>query len=197
MRKQGVRMLAIICLLCLLGGCTSIAQDEGSVSSVPMPETEASVKPEEQDTSADNEIVAQKIEEGQLVTEVPELTVVCGGQSVTASGGTSSWHYTEGGSGVSMIGCGAHPLDAQEYMPVLKMTDEIAALVFTYAPDAWSASRWSDDNWGNTEAKSEPVMKSEDGTGLVLEKGYIYEIYAEWNAVKSSGGDSYYSFYVK
>lgn len=197
MRKQKVGLLAIGCIFCLLCGCTVDAQNEGAVSRIPMPETSETSTETETKLSTETETEVKKITEEQLVKEVPDLTVVCGGQSINALHGTSYWHYVEGDSGVGTNSCSMHPLDAQEHMPILDMTEGIATLEFTYVPDTWSACCWSDENWGNTDAESEPAVKTEGGTGIALESGYIYEIHAQWDSVKSCGGDGYYSFYVQ
>ena len=101
------------------------------------------------------------IEQVGVLTEPPEMTVVCNGKQITALRGTYSWEYqNEDGTSTAIEADSMHPLDAQEYMPDLPLAYSYqssvsafrAYLQFAVAPDEIDVVYWSTDCWGNASA---------------------------------------------
>ncbi|MCR5683688.1 MAG: copper amine oxidase N-terminal domain-containing protein [Clostridiales bacterium] len=146
-----------------------------------------------------------------VLKEPPALTVVCGeNKSIRALKGTYSWKYQkEDGTEIGINADSMHPLTAKKYMQYLENLDSSrASLLWTTAPDDVSVRCWSEECWGQFDAKSEnipvEVFETEalDGSysrGFMIElKGgsCIYEVIAKWDSFEKYNGTASYSFYT-
>ncbi len=134
----------------------------------------------------------------------PAMTVSCGGQSVPAILGTSSWRCgpAEAFTLAKMIDC-LHVLQSKDHMTALPLSsdDLQGRLVFAAPPTSVTATRWSGEHWDQPDAKGEAVTvtPAEDGSyGLDLQTGgeYIYEVIALWTGDTPYGGTVRYGFYT-
>lgn len=151
----------------------------------------------------------------EMLTEPPELTVVCGEASVKALKGGYSWEIVNNdGTCTATIADSAHPLQYEDITPVLTLVpgtmshaDPLTAyLQFETAPDEVSVRCWSEDCWGKDDSGSEAVevktieIDFADGshaTGFKIvlkDGGYIYEVTAEWDCPGQYSGKGTYIF---
>ena len=137
---------------------------------------------------------------------------------MAANRGTTSWTYENGdGTGAGFESDSIHPLEAKEFMLPLSINPTatssndplVAYLRWDIMPDKVTVHCWSEECWGQFDAKSEDVpvevlkIDFADGsydTNFCIElkdENYIYEIIAEWNSAQNYGGTVYYSFYTE
>ena len=157
------------------------------------------------------------MEQGGVLTEPPELTVVCNEKQITALRGTYSWAYqNKDGTSTCIEADSMHPLESKEYMPDLPLAYSAysatssfrAHFQFSVLPDEVEIVYWNVDCWGDTSAKETvlPVrtieVESADGswsvdyTADLLPGNNIYEIIAKWSSSEEYNGVAHYSFYT-
>ena len=145
-------------------------------------------------------------------TEPPELTVTnAQGASITAHSGSYDWDYTlKSGERTGVIADGAHPLDeiCRDMTPILEMPIAVSAS-FHYtvtlsfgdcAPDSVILRCWSEQCWGDTQAKAEKlsVQRQDDGTytAVLIPSAGIFQVDAQWDT-EDYCGRAFYSFCTK
>ena len=190
--KRRSRAAAVTCvllwLLSCLGGCAPTAEEippgSGSIAG-----TEPAGAPE-----------------AVTLSQPPALTVACGGVSIEALRGTTSWMYqTEGGAWTGMEADSMHPLQAKEYMTPLTLPSSgplTAYLAWDVLPDRVTVRCWSEKYWGQYDAPAEAVpaelAEAAPGCAIPLKDGtYIYEVTAHWNSRETWQGSAHYSFYTQ
>ena len=142
-----------------------------------------------------------------IPAEPPELTVTnAQGASITAMGGSYDWDYDLGnGQRSGAIACGAHPLDeiCRDMTPILEMPVAVSAS-FHYtvtldfgdcAPDSVILRCWSEQCWGDTEAKPEKLFAERQDNGaytveLIPSIG-VFAVDASWDAEDYKGTATY------
>ena len=142
-----------------------------------------------------------------IPAEPPELTVAnAQGASITAMGGSYDWDYDLGnGQRSGAIACGAHPLDeiCRDMTPILEMPVAVSAS-FHYtvtldfgdcAPDSVILRCWSEQCWGDTEAKPEKLFAERQDNGaytveLIPSIG-VFAVDASWDAEDYKGTATY------
>ena len=98
----------------------------------------------------------------------PTLTVTSANAcSVTLKSSSYDWTYTQGLQSMTVIACGAHPLDetSRDITPVLEIPFAVSAAYFytvtldfgDNSPDSVSLRCWPSDAWGSTGMPSETV----------------------------------------
>lgn len=145
-------------------------------------------------------------------TEPPELTVTnAQGASITAHSGSYDWDYIlKSGERTGVIADGAHPLDeiCRDMTPILEMPIAVSAS-FHYtvtlsfgdcAPDSVILRCWSEQCWGDTQAKAEKlsVQRQDDGTytAVLIPSAGIFQVDAQWDT-EDYCGRAFYSFCTK
>ena len=140
-------------------------------------------------------------------TEPPELTVAnAQGASITAMGGSYDWDYDLGnGQRSGAIACGAHPLDEmyRDSTPALEMPIALSASSYytvtldfgDCAPDSVILRCWSEQCWGDTEAKPEKLFAERQDNGaytveLIPSIG-VFAVDASWDAEDYKGTATY------
>ena len=140
-------------------------------------------------------------------TEPPELTVAnTQGASITAMGGSYDWDYDLGnGQRSGAIACGAHPLDEmyRDSTPALEMPIALSASSYytvtldfgDCAPDSVILRCWSEQCWGDTEAKPEKLFAERQDNGaytveLIPSIG-VFAVDASWDAEDYKGTATY------
>ena len=157
------------------------------------------------------------IEQVGVLTEPPEMTVVCNGKQITALRGTYSWEYqNEDGTSTAIEADSMHPLEAQEFMTYLPLAYSYQSSVsafrayfqFVVAPDEIDVVYWSTDCWNKPSEDSRELevqaievdfvdgSYSTDHVMKLVDGNYIYEVVAKWNSSVEYGGTAYYSFYT-
>jgi hypothetical protein len=138
--------------------------------------------------------------------DIPDMTIIYGTEqlSILVKHGTAGWNYFYNNNITSFVADGAHPLQNYDYMPKIKRTGTVTELKlsFAYPPTKITARYWTNDYIGDVTAfeKYFQVAEVNDNT-IVLpteEKGYIYEVKAEWENTNGTerAGYSNYAFYV-
>lgn len=107
----------------------------------------------------------------------PTLTVTSANAcSVTLKSSSYDWTYPQGLQSMTVIACGAHPLDetCRDITPVLEMPFTVSAAYFytvtldfgDNSPESVSLRCWPSDAWGSTGMPSETVtaQRQDDGT---------------------------------
>ena len=110
----------------------------------------------------------------------PTLTVTSANAcSVTLKSSSYDWTYPQGLQSMTVIACGAHPLDetCRDITPVLEMPFTVSAAYFytvtldfgDNSPESVSLRYWNDACWGDTEAQAETLsaQRQDDGTYTV------------------------------
>ena len=136
----------------------------------------------------------------------PTLTVTSANAcSVTLKSSSYDWTYTQGLQSMTVIACGAHPLDetSRDITPVLEMPFAVSGAYFytvtldfgDNSPDSVSLRYWNDACWGDTEAQSETISaeRQDDGTytaELIPSVG-IFAVDASWNTDDYQGRACY------
>ena len=106
----------------------------------------------------------------------PTLTVTSANAcSVTLKSSSYDWTYPQGLQSMTVIACGAHPLDetSRDITPVLEMPFAVSAAYFytvtldfsDNSPDSVSLRCWPSDAWGSTGLPSETVTAQRQDNG--------------------------------
>ena len=106
----------------------------------------------------------------------PTLTVTSANAcSVTLKSSSYDWTYPQGLQSMTVIACGAHPLDetSRNITPVLEMPFAVSAAYFytvtldfgDNSPDSVSLRCWPSDAWGSTGMPSETVTAQRQDNG--------------------------------
>lgn len=134
----------------------------------------------------------------------PTLTVTSANAcSVTLKSSSYDWTYPQGLQSMTVIACGAHPLDetSRDITPVLEMPFTVSAAYFytvtldfgDNSPDSVSLRYWNDACWGDTEAQAETLsaQRQDDGTYTVemIPSVGIFAVDALWD-----GSSATYTF---
>ena len=127
----------------------------------------------------------------------PTLTVTsANARSVTLQSGSYDWTYPQGLQSMTVIACGAHPLDetCRDITPVLEMPFTVSAAYFytvtldfgDNSPESVSLRCWPSDAWGSTGMPSETVtaQRQDDGTfrAELPQSDGIFAVDALWDA---------------
>lgn len=134
----------------------------------------------------------------------PTLTVTSANAcSVTLKSSSYDWTYTQGLQSMTVIACGAHPLDetSRDITPVLEMPFAVsAAYLYTVtldfgdnSPDSVSLRCWPSDAWGSTGMPSETVTAQRQDNGTfraeLPQSDGIFAVDALWD-----GSSATYTF---
>ena len=106
----------------------------------------------------------------------PTLTVTSANAcSVTLKSSSYDWTYPQGLQSMTVIACGAHPLDetSRDITPVLEMPFAVSAAYFytvtldfgDNSPESVSVRCWPSDAWGSTGMPSETVTAQRQDNG--------------------------------
>ena len=127
----------------------------------------------------------------------PTLTVTSANAcSVTLKSSSYDWTYPQGLQSMTVIACGAHPLDetCRDITPVLEMPFAVSAAYFytvtldfgDNSPDSVSLRCWPSDAWGSTGMPSETVTAQEQDNGTfraeLPQSDGIFAVDALWDA---------------
>ena len=127
----------------------------------------------------------------------PTLTVTSANAcSVTLKSSSYDWTYTQGLQSMTVIACGAHPLDetSRDITPVLEMPFAVSAAYFytvtldfgDNSPDSVSLRCWPSDAWGSTGMPSETVTAQRQDNGTFCaelpQSDGIFAVDALWDA---------------
>ena len=127
----------------------------------------------------------------------PTLTVTSANAcSVTLKSSSYDWTYTQGLQSMTVIACGAHPLDetSRDITPVLEMPFTVSAAYFytvtldfgDNSPDSVSLRCWPSDAWGSTVMPSETVTAQRQDNGTfraeLPQSDGIFAVDALWDA---------------
>ena len=134
----------------------------------------------------------------------PTLTVTSANAcSVTLKSGSYDWTYPQGLQSMTVIACGAHPLDetSRDITPVLEMPFTVSAAYFytvtldfsDNSPDSVSLRCWPSDAWGSTGMSSETVTAQRQDNGTfraeLPQSDGIFAVDALWD-----GSSATYTF---
>lgn len=134
----------------------------------------------------------------------PTLTVTSANAcSVTLKSSSYDWTYTQGLQSMTVIACGAHPLDetSRDITPVLEMPFAVSAAYFytvtldfgDNSPDSVSLRCWPSDAWGTTGMPSETVTAQRQDNGTfraeLPQSDGIFAVDALWD-----GSSATYTF---
>lgn len=134
----------------------------------------------------------------------PTLTVTSANAcSVTLKSSSYDWTYPQGLQSMTVIACGAHPLDetSRDITPVLEMPFTVSAAYFytvtldfgDNSPESVSVRCWPSDAWGSTGMPSETVtaQRQDDGTfrAELPQSDGIFAVDALWD-----GSSATYTF---
>lgn len=134
----------------------------------------------------------------------PTLTVTSANAcSVTLKSSSYDWTYTQGLQSMTVIACGAHPLDenCRDITPVLEMPFAVSAAYFytvtldfgDNSPDSVSLRCWPSDAWGSTGLSSETVTAQRQDNGTfraeLPQSDGIFAVDALWD-----GSSATYTF---
>ena len=134
----------------------------------------------------------------------PTLTVTSANAcSVTLKSSSYDWTYTQGLQSMTVIACGAHPLDetSRDITPVLEMPFTVSAAYFytvtldfgDNSPDSVSLRCWPSDAWGSTGMPSETVTAQRQDNGTFCaelpQSDGIFAVDALWD-----GSSATYTF---
>lgn len=134
----------------------------------------------------------------------PTLTVTSANAcSVTLKSSSYDWTYTQGLQSMTVIACGAHPLDetSRDITPVLEMPFAVSAAYFytvtldfgDNSPDSVSLRCWPSDAWGSTGMSSETVTAQRQDNGTfraeLPQSDGIFAVDALWD-----GSSATYTF---
>lgn len=127
----------------------------------------------------------------------PTLTVASANAcSVTLKSSSYDWTYTQGLQSMTVIACGAHPLDetSRDITPVLEMPFTVSAAYFytvtldfgDNSPDSVSLRCWPSNAWGSTGMPSETVTAQRQDNGTfraeLPQSDGIFAVDALWDA---------------
>ena len=134
----------------------------------------------------------------------PTLTVTSANAcSVTIKSSSYDWTYPQGLQSMTVIACGAHPLDetSRDITPVLEMPFTVSAAYFytvtldfgDNSPDSVSLRCWPSDAWGSTGMPSETVTAQRQDNGTfraeLPQSDGIFAVDALWD-----GSSATYTF---
>ena len=134
----------------------------------------------------------------------PTLTVTgANACSVTLKSSSYDWTYPQGLQSMTVIACGAHPLDetSRDITPVLEMPFAVSAAYFytvtldfgDNSPDSVSLRCWPSDAWGSTGMPSETVTAQRQDNGTfraeLPQSDGIFAVDALWD-----GSSATYTF---
>lgn len=134
----------------------------------------------------------------------PTLTVTSANAcSVTLKSSSYDWTYPQGLQSMTVIACGAHPLDetSRDITPVLEMPFAVSAAYFytvtldfsDNSPDSVSVRCWPSDAWGSTGMSSETVTAQRQDNGTfraeLPQSDGIFAVDALWD-----GSSATYTF---
>lgn len=134
----------------------------------------------------------------------PTLTVTgANACSVTLKSSSYDWTYPQGLQSMTVIACGAHPLDetSRDITPVLEMPFTVSAAYFytvtldfsDNSPDSVSLRCWPSDAWGSTGMPSETVTAQRQDNGTfraeLPQSDGIFAVDALWD-----GSSATYTF---
>lgn len=134
----------------------------------------------------------------------PTLTVTSANAcSVTLKSSSYDWTYPQGLQSMTVIACGAHPLDetSRDITPVLEMPFTVSAAYFytvtldfgDNSPDSVSLRCWPSDAWGTTGMPSETVTAQRQDNGTfraeLPQSDGIFAVDALWD-----GSSATYTF---
>ena len=125
--------------------------------------------------------------------------------SVTLKSSSYDWTYTQGLQSMTVIACGAHPLDenCRDITPVLEMPFTVSAAYFytvtldfgDNSPDSVSLRYWNDACWGDTEAQAETLSAQRQDNGTfraeLPQSDGIFAVDASWDADDYQGAATY------
>lgn len=127
----------------------------------------------------------------------PTLTVTSANAcSVTLKSSSYDWTYPQGLQSMTVIACGAHPLDetSRDITPVLEMPFAVSAAYFytvtldfgDNSADSVSLRCWPSDAWGSTGVPSETVTAQRQDNGTfraeLPQSDGIFAVDALWDA---------------
>ena len=127
----------------------------------------------------------------------PTLTVTSANAcSVTLKSSSYDWTYPQGLQSMTVIACGAHPLDetSRDITPVLEMPFAVSAAYFytvtldfgDNSPESVSLRCWPSDAWGTTGMPSETVTAQRQDNGTfraeLPQSDGIFAVDALWDA---------------
>lgn len=127
----------------------------------------------------------------------PTLTVTSANAcSVTLKSSSYDWTYPQGLQSMTVIACGAHPLDenSRDITPVLEMPFAVSAAYFytvtldfgDNSPESVSLRCWPSDAWGSTGMPSETVTAQRQDNGTfraeLPQNDGIFAVDALWDA---------------
>lgn len=134
----------------------------------------------------------------------PTLTVTSANAcSVTLKSSSYDWTYPQGLQSMTVIACGAHPLDenSRDITPVLEMPFAVSAAYFytvtldfgDNSPESVSVRCWPSDAWGTTGMPSETVTAQRQDNGTfraeLPQSDGIFAVDALWD-----GSSATYTF---
>ena len=134
----------------------------------------------------------------------PTLTVTSANAcSVALKSSSYDWTYPQGLQSMTVIACGAHPLDetSRDITPVLEMPFTVSAAYFytvtldfgDNSPDSVSLRCWPSDAWGSTGMPSETVTAQRQDNGTfraeLPQSDGIFAVDALWD-----GSSATYTF---
>lgn len=134
----------------------------------------------------------------------PTLTVTSANAcSVTLKSSSYDWTYPQGLQSMTVIACGAHPLDetSRDITPVLEMPFTVSAAYFytvtldfgDNSPDSVSLRCWPSNAWGSTGMPSETVTAQRQDNGTfraeLPQSDGIFAVDALWD-----GSSATYAF---
>lgn len=134
----------------------------------------------------------------------PTLTVTSANAcSVTLKSSSYDWTYPQGLQSMTVIACGAHPLDetSRDITPVLEIPFTVSAAYFytvtldfgDNSPDSVSLRCWPSDAWGSTGMPSETVTAQRQDNGTfraeLPQSDGIFAVDALWD-----GSSATYTF---
>ena len=134
----------------------------------------------------------------------PTLTVTSANAcSVTLKSSSYDWTYPQGLQSMTVIACGAHPLDetSRDITPVLEMPFTVSAAYFytvtldfgDNSPESVSLRCWPSDAWGSTGMPSETVTAQQQDNGAfraeLPQSDGIFAVDALWD-----GSSATYTF---
>lgn len=134
----------------------------------------------------------------------PTLTVTSANAcSVTLKSSSYDWAYPQGLQSMTVIACGAHPLDetSRDITPVLEMPFTVSAAYFytvtldfgDNSPESVSLRCWPSDAWGSTGMPSETVTAQRQDNGTfraeLPQSDGIFAVDALWD-----GSSATYTF---
>lgn len=116
--------------------------------------------------------------------------------SVTLKSSSYDWTYPQGLQSMTVIACGAHPLDetSRDITPVLEMPFTVSAAYFytvtldfgDNSPDSVSLRCWPSNAWGSTDMPSETVTAQRQDNGTFCaelpQSDGIFAVDALWDA---------------